>query len=193
MTFIHRYQRGSTLVIALVILVMMTILTISAFNMGKSSLEIVGNMQQRAQTTDAARGVLELVYSSPTFLSNPSAAIVGTCNNNTVANKECIDFNGDNITDAEVNLTPSPTCVSARVVLNSELNLASTDDQACIVSANPNQAGIAGANNSSNSLCGDSVWEITAVASDSISGAQSTVSTGAAVRTSIDNISTSCP
>ncbi|MEK7736556.1 MAG: hypothetical protein AAB319_02190, partial [Pseudomonadota bacterium] len=51
-----RRQRGATLVIGLIMLVLLTLMAVSSFNLGKSNLQIVGNMQFRNQTqVDVAR------------------------------------------------------------------------------------------------------------------------------------------
>lgn len=47
-------QQGATLLVGMVILLLMTILTIAVFQMGKGNLQIVGNMQQRNEALSAA-------------------------------------------------------------------------------------------------------------------------------------------
>lgn len=188
-----RYQqRGLTLIVSLIILVLMTLLAVTSFNMEKNDLNVVGNMQQRIQASDAARTVLETTYSSPTFLNTPSSAIIGNCGGATVANSDCFDVNGDGSDDVKVAISPAPTCVMAQTILNSTLNLSNQDDLGCAVGIS-NQAGIVGASTSGASLCANTVWELNAVATDLASGAQSTVTAGAAARTSTDNVATACP
>jgi len=54
MTSFPRRQRGAALIVSLIMLLLITLLAISSFTVGKSNLQIVGNMQQRAQALAAA-------------------------------------------------------------------------------------------------------------------------------------------
>lgn len=184
-------QRGITLVVSLIILVLMTLLAVTSFNMGKNDLNVVGNMQQRSQATDAARAVLENTYSSTAFLNNPTSALIGTCSGASAINAQCFDVNGDGVDDIKVALQPVPKCVVAKPLLNASLNLSNPNDLACAVGAN-NNSGIAGGSNGF-SLCADTVWELDAVATDLVSGATTTVTAGAAARTSMNNVNSACP
>jgi hypothetical protein len=44
-----------------------------------------------------------------------------------------------------------------------------------------------------NSICADSLWELSAEATDNVTESKVTVAQGAAVRVSTDNIAASCP
>jgi Tfp pilus assembly protein PilX len=185
-------QRGLTLIVSLIVLVLMTLLAVTSFNMEKNDLNVVGNMQQRSQARDAARVVLEETYSSTTFLNSPASAIIGTCSGASATNADCFDTNGDGTDDVKVAISPAPSCVMAQTILNSSLNLSDPNDLGCAVGVN-NQTGIVGGSVSGSSLCANTVWELNAVATDLVSGAQSTVSAGAAARTSTDNVAAACP
>lgn len=185
-------QRGITLVVGLVILVLMTLLAVTSFNMGKNDLNIVGNMQQRNQAMDAARAVLQTTISSTAFMDTPNSSIIGTCSGANVTNADCFDINGDGQDDIKVAINPVPTCVMAQVILNSSLDMSKPDDLGCAVGVS-NQSGIVGGSSSGASLCANTVWEVNAVATDLSSGAESTVSSGAAARTSTDNVAAACP
>jgi hypothetical protein len=108
-----------------------------------------------------------------------------------VANRRCIDINGDGTNDITVQLTPAPTCVKAQTIKNSALDLAVEEDAAC--SVGEQQAfGIAGAT-TGNSICANSVWEVRAVATDNVTEASVVVTQGIAVRVPKDKILTNCP
>src|SRR3546814_20856284 len=77
---------------------------------------------------------------------------------------KCYDINGDGTDDIEVALTPSPTCVNWQNIQNSSLDLSDADDAACATGATQ-QFGVEGAP-TGNSLCANSMWEITAQSSD---------------------------
>lgn len=185
-------QRGITLVVSLIMLVLMTLLAATSFNMAKNDLNVVGNMQQRSQTRDAARAVLEMTYSSTSFMNTPSSSLIGTCAGNNIINSTCFDFNGDGDDDVKVAISPAPACLTAQTILNSSLDLSDPNDLGCAVGVS-NQTGIVGGNTAGASLCANTVWELNLTATDLSSGANSTVTAGAAARTSMDNVAAACP
>lgn len=184
----HAHQRGMTLVVALIMLILLTLLALTSFNLGKSNLQIVSNMQQRQETVAAAREVLEETISSTRFFTTPNNTLLNPCGE---ANVRCIDTNGDGVTDVKVALTPPPACVKAQPIMNSELDLSKADDAGCSVGATQN-FGVAGAV-TGNSECSNSLWDITAVATDQATKASVTVTQGVTVRVAKDDIATNCP
>ncbi|TLY59071.1 MAG: hypothetical protein E6K48_12365 [Gammaproteobacteria bacterium] len=54
-------QRGATLIVSLIMLLLITLLAVSSFTLGKANLQIVGNMQQRNQAFAAAQGAVAAV------------------------------------------------------------------------------------------------------------------------------------
>jgi Tfp pilus assembly protein PilX len=184
-----RRQRGATLVIALVMLILLTLLAVSSFTVGKGSLEVVGNMQARNQAIDAAQSAIEEAISNTHFFETPDAVFPVPCAG---ANTRCTDVNGDGVNDITVTLTPQPTCIEAHIIPMSDLNLSNPDDAGCTVGA-PQNFGVAGTATSGNSLCADSVWRISAVATDAVTRAHATVTQGVAVRVRADNVAASCP
>lgn len=75
----HRRQQGMTLVMALIMLVLLTVLALTSFSLGNSNLQVVSNMQQREQAIAAANQVIEETISSPRFFSTPEAALTNPC------------------------------------------------------------------------------------------------------------------
>lgn len=184
----HFKQKGAVLVVSLIILVLMTLLAVTSFNIGKSNLQIVSNMQRKNETVAAAQVAIDSAVSKTLFTTTPAAAFLNPCGG--VANTLCVDSNGDGVNDITVTLTPAPTCVKAQTVLNANLDLSNTEDAGCAVGVGQN-FGVGGA--TGNSLCADSMWEINAVATDNSSNATVTVTEGVAVRVSTDSIATACP
>jgi len=190
MTSFPRSQRGAALIVSLIMLLLITLLAISSFTVGKSNLQIVGNMQQRAQALAAAQSVIATVISSIQFTLTPADAIRNACgggpcaDGNVVidcngANTACVDSNGDGV--ADVNVAVGATCDSIQPIPLSALNLANTQDQNCAVSTQQGSAGVPGAANN-NSMCSDTVWEVQATATDVVSGANYVVDQGVGVR-----------
>ena len=169
----HR-QRGMTLLVAMIILVMITLLAVSAYRVSNTNLKIVGSMQGRQEGVSAAQAVIEQVLSSIQFTRTPAA----------VASQHWgIDMNGDSKEDYDVKLSPIPRCVrTAPVVLGTKIAIA---DLPCVGSAVLGKAHIS-------AYCSDTIWEITATTQDKLTGANTTVRQGVAVRVAVDDAATSC-
>jgi hypothetical protein len=157
-------------------LALITVLAVTSFRLGKSNLQIVGNMQQRKQTHASAQGAIEQVISSTQFTATPANAIPRPCG--AVANTTCVDVNGDGVTD--VNVTVTPACVSVQVIPSTALDFTKPNDAGCLVGTRQD-FGVPGAA-SNNSLCANTLWDTQAVATDAISNARSVVNQGVIVR-----------
>jgi Tfp pilus assembly protein PilX len=181
-------QRGATLIIALIMLVLLTLFALSGLNTGTSDLQIVGNMQGRSEAVNAAQEAIETVISTPNFISTPANAVLTPCG---AANTLCTDVTGDGTPEYRTTLTPAPTCVAVTPIMANQLNFFIPDDLGCTDQQAQN-LGVAGAVTGA-TLCANTVWEITAQTTGTISAATATVSQGVGVRISKDNMSTSCP
>jgi len=169
-------QRGATLLVGMIMLLLITLLAVTAFKLSKGNLQAAGNVQQRDQAVSAAQGVIEQIVSSTQFTSTPANAIPNPCGN--VPNTGCVDVNGDGVTDVTVAVTTN--CVSAQVIPAAALNFSNPDDVGCLIGAGQEYGVEGGASN--NSLCANTLWDIQAVAADTLGNAQATVNQGAAVR-----------
>jgi type II secretory pathway pseudopilin PulG len=97
-------ERGATLVVALIMLTLITLLVVNAFTLSSSNLKSVGNMQSRDEAIAAANQAIELVVSS-SFTDAP------------VAQEVNVDINKDGTTDYTVQIAV-PTCVKATEIPN---------------------------------------------------------------------------
>ncbi|MFC4929639.1 hypothetical protein [Massilia sp. GCM10023247] len=185
----QRRETGMTLITALIMLVLLTLVALTSFNLGKSNLQIVSNMQQRDEAAAAAREVIEETISNTRFFVTPSHILANPCNGE--PNRRCVDSNGDGKTDVKVAIENKPKCVVAPLIRNSSLNMANTEDATCSMGSNQS-FGVAGAVDG-NSACADSVWEITAVATDVETEAEVEVTQGVAVRVARDDVTNNCP
>jgi type II secretory pathway pseudopilin PulG len=174
-----RRQEGTTLVVALIMLAVISLLAVSTLSTTNMNLKVVGNMQSRGEALYAAQQAIETVISTPLFIANPEDAVPNPCG---AANTLCTDLNGDGTPDYISRLNPAPSCVSVKVVKASELNLASAEDLNCAAGqAQPSAvAGVA----SGDSLCADTSWDITAETRSTFSRTKVTVTQGVAVRVS---------
>jgi len=187
MTTTMRSQRGATLFIALVMLVMLTMFAVSSLNSSTTNLKVVGNMQSRGEALNAAQETIETVISTPTFIANPANAIPNPCGS---TNRMCTDLTGDGAPEYTTQLVPMPTCVSKKGIKVSELVMSNIEDLGCAASQGQSH-GIAGSV-TGDSLCANTVWEITAQTVGTANSARVTVTQGVGVRISIDDMATSC-
>lgn len=185
-------QRGFSLVVGLIMLVLLTLLAITGFKLGINQTAIVGNAQHRNEGLDAAQQAIDTVLNSSNFTINPAAAIPSSNCVNGNPNSLCVDVNGDGANDFKVTLTPQPACVSAAPIPVVSLNLALPDDLACTLQTQQT-FGIANANLSGNSLCANSNWEVGAEAVDSATSTKVKVVQGVAVRIAATDMTTNCP
>lgn len=111
----YRAQRGVTLVVGLIMLVLITLMVTTAFTLSTINLKSVGNMQSRDEAIAAANTALEQVLSSP-FTNAPTAESIN------------VDINNDNKIDYVVSVA-QPVCIRAAVAVfatTSSLTLGST-------------------------------------------------------------------
>ncbi len=181
-------QRGMALVVGLILLALMTVMAITSFNIGRTSLDIVGNMQQRQQVIVAANSAIQEAISTVRLFQAPGSIFLDPCGG--TQNTRCFDINNDGEPDITVTLSPQPTCIQAQTIPNGALTLGDPNQAGCATGA-AQTFGIEGAATGS-SLCANSVWEVTAVATDVVTGAEIVVTQGAAVRVSTDDVGTTC-
>ncbi len=103
-----RRQRGATLLLGLIMLVLITLVVTTAFTLSTTNLKAVGNMQMRNEAIAAANAAIEQVLSSP-FTTAPVAETI------------TVDINNDGTIDYDVNIAV-PTCISASVAADSSLS-----------------------------------------------------------------------
>lgn len=179
-----KQQRGATLIVALIMLVVMTLAAVLSYNLGKSGLQIVGNQQARQLTSSAARQAVEQVLTRDFFSTSPTAAF-GSSN---VADVDLftgtvvpvVSTSAQSTDKVRVRLAPAP-CIrqSIDVVIR---DITDPAIQACIRGSSQN-FGVEQVNGSdSGSDCIDVIWEITATASDPVTNAAATVVQGVALR-----------
>jgi len=135
-----------------------------------TSLKIASNTQTRAEATAAVQQVIDQIMSTTAFIISPTS----------VAGLKPVDINNDGLNDYDVNLAV-PVCISSVPIKNSELKpLSIPEDVKCQLGGDPPPE---------NSLCSNTRWDITASATDPISGASVTIHQGVGVRVAV----ASCP
>lgn len=94
-------QRGATLVVGLIMLVLITLMVTTAFTLSTTNLKSVGNMQLRNEAVAAGNIAIEKVLGSP-FAAAPSAEEI------------LVDINNDGTNDYVASIA-TPVCIRASV------------------------------------------------------------------------------
>jgi Tfp pilus assembly protein PilX len=187
MTIARRRQRGATLFVSLILLVLLTLFALGSMNTANTSLKVTGNMQLKSEALYAAQEAVETVISTPQFIDDPANAVINPCAG---ANTLCTDVTGDGNPEYTTTLLPQPRCVSVKPIKNDALNLNDLEDLGCS-SGQQQTFGVAGAA-TGNSLCANSVWEVSAHTESTVTKTAVTVRQGVGVRVSADDAASSC-
>ncbi len=174
-------EQGVVLVVALIMLLAVTLIVVSASNLVQTNLRVVSNLESRQMARAAALAAIEEAISSPRFVTSPMAMFSRTpCDDNAV-NQMCYDLDGDGEFDVVVQMQ-EPTCVSVRPRENASLDVFGDAAQAsCFLPP------------AVYSMCADSIWDFQATATDAVTGAEVVLRQGISVLTTLNNIDTVCP
>ena len=159
----HPRQRGATLITALVMLVVLTLLVVSALRSSLTNLKIAGNMQVQEEVVIAAQQATEVILSSD-FTKNPVSAVYG------------VDINNDNINDYTANIK-APTCTGDTPLTNNTPGL----PPQCVSSGKLDNSGIiftSGVALSGSSWCDAQQWDLDTTVTDARTGAGETIHQG---------------
>jgi competence protein ComGC len=171
-------QRGVVLVVSLIMLLVLTLIAVSAANIAQTNLKVVQNLESREMALYAAKAALEEAISSNRFTLSPGNIFQTNCSQ---PNEKCYDINGDGGNDVEV-FVEKPACVIVMPIRNAELDVFnSADDAQCFLP--PGEF----------SMCARSVWELRATATDAVTGARVSVRQGVSILTTLNNIASVCP
>lgn len=142
-------QRGAVLVVGIIVLVLITVLVVSAFNLTQSNQKVVYNMQLREEAISAAQVAVERVVSS-TFTSNLSAQTPQAIT---------VDLNNDATADYTVTVGV-PQCIRATPATGAQVSEVEMG------------------NNMQTSAYWFTDWQIRAVVDDTATGTKATVVQG---------------
>lgn len=147
-------QHGATLIVALVMLVLMTLLAVSAINLSTGNLKLIGNMQYQQEATSAAQAAINQVLSSAGYLTQPA----------NTPSQITVNVNGHDYT---VQLT-RPCLKSAAVITVADLSaLPPAEAARCRTTSAVTNSGLLGQNpGGMPSDCSRVVWELKANVED---------------------------
>jgi Tfp pilus assembly protein PilX len=168
-----RSQRGATLLISLIMLIVLTLFAVSAIRTGNIGLKIVGNQQAQKLMEAAAAQAIEQVASN---LANFDAATI-IAPATTVAQSVCVNATtGHPVVVLPVNSTTPGTCTSGIRV--------DIAPARCIAAKRST-----GGSLTQQVSTYENTWELVATVTDSVSGAKAVYHQGMQVRM----LSSSCP
>lgn len=189
-----RTQGGSTLLVALVFLLIFAVMAAATYRSSLTSVQAIGNMQWRSEAITAATDTIDRLLSTADFANN-TAAVTAQVN----ATPFNFDMNGDGTNDVSVNFPvvtldgvarAGPRCLRAEPIPNTALNPSLPQDIGCFGSGSLGSSGIGigtgsggtGTVVSNPSLCSNTEWSITVRAVDVATSTSVDVVQGVGVR-----------
>lgn len=167
-----RRERGMTLVISLVMLVVLTLLAVSAIRFSNINLRIAGNVQSETEAASAAQLAVEQAVKTMIASSNISA----------MAGNPSLSVATGGQTYAVA--VTKPACVFNKPVNNTDLDPTKASDLVCFEGGDQEKLITAGGGLTTvPTACKDQQWDVAATVNDSFaSGAAVSVLQGVAVR-----------
>lgn len=168
----EKKQRGVSLIVSLIMLVVVTLLVVYASRAVNTNLRIAGNMQFQAEayaaTQQGVERVIDQIRTTDLIASIPAQTIPITING--------LTYN--------VQTTPMNKCLLDVPVLNTALNPTVAEDVACFenVDGGDRPVGADGLLTATPSACKNQVWEVQANVTETMSGASMTQVQGIAIR-----------
>lgn len=186
----RRSQRGATLVVALIMLVLLALLGMGAYRTSLTDQMASGNVQARNEALNAAQEAIEVAISSRQFVQDPANALTAPCGGE--PNTYCTDLDRDGTPEYRTRLVPAPACTSMRVIQVVELDPGVAEDLSCVVGQAQNFGVSGAAAAAGDSICANTLWQITAEATAVSGGAKVTVSQGMGLRIATDEMAGAC-
>jgi type II secretory pathway pseudopilin PulG len=166
-------QRGFTLVMTLIFLVIFMLFAISMVSSSMINTRVAANQQYRLEAGTVAQQGIEQVMSQP-FTRVPITAITNVA----------VDVNGDSVTDFTAQVAP-PVCTGSKPVLNQDLDPTNPNDLGCMFSGSSQNTGVLlpGGGAVPAPPCSATQWDIKSTVTDPNNTATSvTLHQGVAVR-----------
>lgn len=182
-------QRGAVLFVGLIMLILITLLAVSAIRLANTNLLIAGNEQYQMEAEAAANYHLDLALNTATFTTE-NIETTGTLP----------AFSGTTATDStsySVKI-PAPKCKRYRYIKKSELvnadNSVPLQNLGCFGSSSgPGFTLVVDASTlSDNSLCATVLWEMTATVEMPTTGAKANIVQGVEMRTDYAEAKDAC-
>jgi hypothetical protein len=190
----RRAQRGATLLVAMILLLIFAIMAAASFRGSLTSVQAIGNMQWRTEAITAANDAIDRLLSTADFATN-TAIVTQQVN----AAPFQLDINGDGVNDIATSFPvvtldgvakAGPRCLRAEPIPSKDLNPSLAADLGCFGSSSASSSGLGVATaaggtstvTSSPSLCSNTEWSITVRAVDGVTNTSVDVVQGVGVR-----------
>ena len=148
-------QRGATLLVAMIFLVVLTLIVVSAMRTTNINTRIVGNQQTQKEAEAAAQLAIEREITGGAFTTV------------LLPKNSQVDINNSGKDGATYAVTVTPTCISTEKVKSNTLDpIAHPEDAECSIGASMKDSGIAAAADGTDSRCKDAMWDLEATATD---------------------------
>lgn len=184
-------QRGISLIMALVFLLIFAVMAASMFRSSLTSVQAIGNMQNRDQVVSAANDAIDKLLSNTDFANKYL-----TIGDDTAKTPYSLDVDGDGSTDIKVSFVPEgaangrPHCLRLEPIPNSNLNQDDPADIPCMDSNTSGNSGLAvataggGVTTVTQNLakCSNTEWTLAMRATDQVTNASADVVQGVGVR-----------
>ena len=167
------YQTGITLVVSLIMMVVLTLLVVSAIRFGNINLKIAGNAQTEVEATAATQVGIEKMLVEVNAADKIER----------VAAQPNINVSTGAVT-YKVNVQ-KPACILSKNIETVELNPSKPQDKLCLESPDTDAPiGPDGRPLTKPTACKDQAWDVAASVSDAATGAKVNMLQGISVRVS---------
>lgn len=144
-------QRGATLLVAMIFLVLLTLIVVSAIRVTNVNTRIVGNMQTQEEAETSAQMAIESTLSGD-FTKSPKTTVVD------------VDVNNSGKAGSTYKVAVTPTCIAKTPIKTLDLDITSDNDRPCFASGAAQNTGISDSSPKGDSLCTSATWNLEAVA-----------------------------
>ena len=181
-----RRQRGATLIVTMIFLMIMSVMTVVMFNVTATNVKITGNAQVRSEAVSAAQVALASTISNTQFATNPALI---------AATPFAVDIDGDGKSDYNVKRDPQPKCNKVKTIKANELDPSVPADLACMGSGSGGNTGIESdvlGSATGDSMCANSEWNIRASVVDPASKVEVALNQGVSLRVLVTDADSAC-
>lgn len=169
-------ERGITLIVSLIMLMVLSLIVVSAIRFGNINLQIAGNVQSQSEASAATQIAIERVLEKVKTASSIESIAAFPA-----AAPQLINAGGASYKVAST----APVCLLKKPVSNADLDPAKAADIPCFESQDQDKQETAdGQTTTSPSACNDQRWAVEATVQDDTTGANVTTVQGFAVRVS---------
>ena len=190
----RRHQEGSTLIIAMIFLLLFAMIMATTYRSSLTSVRAIGNMQWRSESINATNDAIAQLLSN--FKTFSDSATITT---SVVASPFTFDANGDAVPDITVTFPvvtldgvprAGPRCIKVEPIPSIELDPDNSEDLGCFGNSAAGNTGFGVTNASGTvtsiaqtpSLCANTEWSVTVQAVDAVTNTSVRVVQGVGVR-----------